>query len=80
MNVIALQARTIGRDYPSWLCEKLPSHVSAERRRKRDSIIKRCKIIMAASVGSGRDMFLFVMMLLRHFTISTAFIYLACLE
>lgn len=69
-----------GRDYSSWVCEKLPSHISSERRKKRDSTIKRCKISRAASVGSGKDMLLFVMMLLRHLTTSAAFIYLACLD
>lgn len=75
-----MQARIVGKDYPSWLCEKLPSHVSVERRRERKSTIKRCKISRAASVGSGRAMLLFVMMLLRHLTISSAFMYLTCLE
>lgn len=36
--------------------------------------IQRCKIREAASVGSGRGMVLFVMMLLRHLTTSAAFI------
>lgn len=72
--------KKIGRDHPSGFCKKLPSHVSPGMRRKRDSTIQRCKNNGAVPVGSGKDVFLFVMVLLRYLKTCAAFIYLACLE